>query len=100
MHHRIDAMFDEEAIEGGAVATIGDDQLCACGNRFAAPVAEIIEDDDFSAFAEKLRGDDASDVSCSSSDENAIGHVIGYSSILSRRRVLRGILRVVITSGI
>ncbi len=85
VHHRIDAVFTENAVETAAICGISVDELRARRHRAPAAVREIVADDDFAALRKQLRGHHASDVARSSGDENAIGHMGDCS--LSESRV-------------
>ena len=74
MHDGIDAVVEEDAIQKSAIDSVAEDQLGSTWHSVAAAVTEVVEDNDVRAFADKLRGYDASDVAGSSCDENAIRH--------------------------
>jgi hypothetical protein len=76
VHYSVDSILGENAIESGAVGRVSDNQLCCRRNAFLVAVAQIVEDDDLEAFFQELGGDYASNVSSSSGDQDAIGHVL------------------------
>ena len=68
VHHGVDLVGGENAVERCAVGGVGYDERRARVSGGLGAVGEIVEDDDFIAAGDQLGGDDAADVAGAAGD--------------------------------